>query len=54
MTERSEERWRQLCEQAIREKDLQRVLELVNEITDLLEAKERKNSNSGGCLDGQG
>jgi hypothetical protein len=53
MTERSEERWRELCRQAIRETDLQRVLELVNEINDLLEARERKNSHSGSCIYGK-
>jgi hypothetical protein len=36
------ERWRELCEQAAIEQDPQRLLELMREINDLLEAKERR------------
>ena len=35
------ERWRALCEQAVNEKDPQKLLELTNEINRLLEAKEQ-------------
>jgi hypothetical protein len=52
MTERPKERWRELCDQAIREKDLQRVLELANEISDLLETKEGPRRQEHG-LDGK-
>ena len=36
------ERWFQLCEQAATEQDPQKLLELVKEINELLEAKERR------------
>jgi hypothetical protein len=35
----TEERWRNLCAQAATEKDAQKLIELVSEINDLLEAK---------------
>jgi hypothetical protein len=38
----NDERWRELCEQAAKEKDLQKLLELVHEIDRLLEAQEKK------------
>lgn len=36
------ERWMELCRQAAIEQDPQRLMELVKEINDLLEAKERR------------
>jgi hypothetical protein len=36
------ERWRALCEQAAKEQDPQRLLELTTEINRLLEAKEQR------------
>ena len=36
------ERWRSLCEQAAVEQDPERLLELIREINQLLEAKERR------------
>ena len=36
------ERWRKLCEQAAVEQDTQKLLQLIREINQLLEAKERR------------
>lgn len=36
------ERWRKLCEQAAVEQDSQKLMELVKEITRLLDEKERR------------
>jgi hypothetical protein len=36
------ERWKELAEQAAKEKDPKRMLELVHEINELLEQKERR------------
>lgn len=36
------ERWRQLCEQAAVEQDTQKLVQLIREINELLEAKERR------------
>jgi hypothetical protein len=36
------ERWKQLCEQAAKEQDPEKLMELVAEINRLLEAKERR------------
>jgi hypothetical protein len=38
----TEERWRQLCEQAVHEKDPKKLIELMQEINRLLEAKEQR------------
>ena len=38
----TKEKWMQLCEQAAAEQDPQRLLFLVRQINDLLEAKERR------------
>lgn len=38
----TKERWRALCEQAAEEQDVNRLLELIREINDLLEAKEQR------------
>jgi hypothetical protein len=35
-------RWHELCEQAANEQDPQKLLELVREINDLLEAKQKR------------
>jgi phage terminase Nu1 subunit (DNA packaging protein) len=40
MQDQQKERWRELCEQAIDEQDLQKLVELVNEIDRLLGGKE--------------
>jgi hypothetical protein len=37
-----EQRWRELCEQAAKETDAQRLMRLIDEITSLLEAKEKR------------
>ena len=42
MSEQNQERWRLLCEQAVVEKDSNKLLELVKEINDLLEAKQAR------------
>jgi hypothetical protein len=36
------ERWRVLCEQAANEQDPEKLMEIVKEINELLEAKERR------------
>jgi len=36
------ERWMELCEQAANEQDASRLLEIVKQINDLLEEKERR------------
>jgi len=36
------ERWRELCQQAVVEQDSQKLLELIREINQLLEAKDRR------------
>jgi hypothetical protein len=36
------ERWRELCQQAVVEQDSQKLLQLIREINQLLEAKERR------------
>jgi hypothetical protein len=41
MREKSE-RWKQLCEEAAKEQDPQRLLELTREINDLLLGKQRR------------
>jgi hypothetical protein len=38
----TKERWMLLCEQAANEQDPQKLIELVREINDLLEAKEKR------------
>jgi hypothetical protein len=38
----SEERWRALCEQAVVEQDPDKLLHLIREINQLLEAKEQR------------
>jgi hypothetical protein len=38
----SRERWRKLCEQAEKEQDPQRLMELIDEINCLLELKEKR------------
>jgi hypothetical protein len=38
----SQERWRRLCEQAAKEQDPKRLVQLVKEINDLLEAKQKR------------
>jgi hypothetical protein len=45
MQGQQKERWRELCEQAINEHDLQKLLELVNEIDRLLGEKEKQERN---------
>jgi hypothetical protein len=40
------ERWKQLCAQAAVEQDPKRLSELVREINDLLEAKQKRLNNS--------
>lgn len=42
MQSEKKQRWMQLCEQAAVEQDPHRMLELVTEINDLLEEKERR------------
>jgi hypothetical protein len=41
----NEPRWRQLCEQAAVEQDSPKLLELIKEINDLLEAKRKRLQN---------
>jgi len=36
------ERWQKLCEQAAEEQDPKKLMELIEEINDLLEAKEQR------------
>jgi hypothetical protein len=36
------ERWRELCQQAVVEQDSQKLLQLIREINQLLEAKDRR------------
>ena len=36
------ERWRQLCELAVREQDPAKLMQLIKEINELLDAKERR------------
>jgi len=36
------ERWRELCQQAVVEQDSQKLLELIREINQILEAKDRR------------
>jgi len=36
------ERWKQLCEQAAKEQDPAKLMKLIKEINELLEAKERR------------
>jgi hypothetical protein len=36
------ERWRELCQQAVVEQDAQKLIKLIREINELLEAKERR------------
>lgn len=43
--EEKEERWRELCAQAAVETDPNKLMALVKEINDLLEAKERLSGN---------
>jgi hypothetical protein len=38
----TEERWRQLCEQAAHERDPDKLMKLMQEINQLLEAKEKR------------
>ena len=38
----NEERWRKLCEQAAKEQDPKKLVQLVKEINDLLEAKQKR------------
>ena len=38
----TKERWKVLCELAANEQDPQKLMEIVNEINELLEAKERR------------
>jgi len=38
----NEERWRKLCEEAAKEQDSDRLLELVRQINQMLAAKERR------------
>ena len=38
----NEERWRKLCEAAAKEQDSERLLELVREINQMLDDKERR------------
>jgi hypothetical protein len=40
--EKHTERWKELAEQAAKEKDPKRMLELVHEVNELLEQKERR------------
>jgi hypothetical protein len=42
MSEQNQERWRLLCEQAVVEEDSNRLLELVEEINDLLDAQQEQ------------
>ena len=42
MIGKNKERWLELCERAVVEQDSQRLLKLVREINDLLEAKRRR------------
>jgi SMC interacting uncharacterized protein involved in chromosome segregation len=42
MQAETEERWRQLCEQAILEKDPDKLKKIIQEINGLLEAKEKR------------
>jgi hypothetical protein len=42
MKGKAKERWMELCEQAANEQDPQKLLALVREINDMLEAKERR------------
>ena len=37
----NKERWKELCEQAAREQDAEKLIELTNEIIRLLDAKQR-------------
>jgi hypothetical protein len=36
------ERWRELCQQAVVEQDSQKLLELIREINELLDAKDQR------------
>ena len=38
----NEERWRRLCEQAAKEQDPKKLVELVKEINELLDAKQKR------------
>jgi hypothetical protein len=38
----NEERWKRLCEQAAKEQDRKKLIELVNEINELLDAKQKR------------
>jgi hypothetical protein len=41
----NEERWKKLCEQAAKEQDPKKLVQLVKEIKDLLEAKRKRLSD---------
>jgi hypothetical protein len=47
MADKENERWQDLCEQAAKEQDPKKLMEIVREINDLLDAKrKRHDSNS--------
>lgn len=48
MHDQQKERWRELCEQAIREHDLEKMLCLIEEVNRLLEQKEKQQSDREG------
>jgi hypothetical protein len=43
----NDDRWKQLCEQAAKEQDPKKLVQLVKEINDLLEAKRKRLNEDG-------
>ncbi len=53
MQDAPEERWKTLCELATNEQDPQKLLALVQEISDLLEEKQHRSSSAKGPARGE-
>lgn len=52
MVDKGKERWQELCEQAAKEQDSVKLMEIVREINDLLEARQKRlNSKSSSKSD---